>query len=217
MAFVKVKAANVEMSVTANVDWNRAAPVRSSVEDILTPPTNAEVEDTLSVFAETRSEKIPAVELVRTVTITVSALSVPTLKDVPVALVNESPTTVALATVIRVELMPFTLNSCRPVHTGVIDWERAGAPSERVNVLAVPFTAVSPTLAEGLAPVEEETRSPFIEIVPELLTLVPTLVSVEVPESPPVVFAQKTKLSTEIAEEEDSAPLPARDEDVTKM
>ena len=121
---------------------------------------------------------------------------------------NKLPDTVALATVMRVELMPFTLNSCSPVQTGVIDCERAGAPSERVNVPAVPFTAVSPTEAEGLAPVEEDTRSPFIEIVPELLMRVPTLTSVEVPESPPVVLDQKTKLSAEISEE-DVMPSPA--------
>ena len=40
-----------------------------------------------------------------------------------------------------------------PIIVGAIDCDKAGAPSERKNVLAEPFTAVSPTAPVGFAPV----------------------------------------------------------------
>lgn len=43
-------------------------------------------------------------------------------------------------------------NVCKPVHVGTIATDRAGAPSDRMKVAAVPFTADKPTCAVGLAP-----------------------------------------------------------------
>ena len=56
---------------------------------------------------------------------------------------------------------PPALQMWRPVHVGAIDCERAGAASLRIKVFAEPFTAESPTEAEGFAPVEVVTVSPF--------------------------------------------------------
>ena len=43
-------------------------------------------------------------------------------------------------------------NVWSPVHVGVIPWESAGAASLRMNVVATPFTAERPIVAEGFAP-----------------------------------------------------------------
>ena len=40
---------------------------------------------------------------------------------------------------------------CKPVHVGTIAWESAGAASLLMMLVADPFTAVRPMLAEGLA------------------------------------------------------------------
>src|ERR1051326_8457353 len=66
----------------------------------------------------------------------------------------------AVAAALRVsvpDVAPFncsfpSLNWCTPVQVGAIDWSNAGAPSLRKNVPAEPFTALSPTEAEGVAP-----------------------------------------------------------------
>ena len=55
------------------------------------------------------------------------------------------------------------MNWWSPVHVGAIDCESAGAASLRIAVRAVPFTAVRPIEAEGLAKVTPVWQVPEME------------------------------------------------------
>ena len=85
------------------------------------------------------------------------------------------------------------LHMCNPVQVGAIATERAGAPSLRKKVLADPFTAVSPTLAEGFAPVEVDEpapsqATPTRQIVPEAFGKVNDLFSLKRPRKRSALF-----------------------------
>ena len=108
------------------------------------------------------------------------------------------PFKVVLADLNWVVEAPPPLNWCNPLQTGVIDTDKAGEPSERIKVLAVPLFAVNPSEAVGFAPVEVESSTPFVEIVPETFTLPDDWVIVDVPLNPPEVVTQKGKLLTVI-------------------
>jgi hypothetical protein len=43
------------------------------------------------------------------------------------------------------------VNVCVEVHVGLIDWLMGGAASDRMNVEALPLTAVRPTVPVGFA------------------------------------------------------------------
>ena len=75
---------------------------------------------------------------------------------VDVAFVNRKLVRVELTDQSWVVEAPATENWCNPVHTGAIDVDKAGAASLLMKVFAVPFVAVSPTFAEGFAPVVVE-------------------------------------------------------------
>ncbi len=62
---------------------------------------------------------------------------------------------------VNVVAIPLFWWVCAPVHVGVIVWSMAGAASERIAVLAEPFTVESPTLVLGLAnPLKDPGKSP---------------------------------------------------------
>jgi hypothetical protein len=48
--------------------------------------------------------------------------------------------------------MGLAVNVCTPLHVGTIACDNAGAPSERMKFVDTPFTAVSPIVPVGLAP-----------------------------------------------------------------
>jgi len=76
--------------------------------------------------------------------------------------VAEAPKYALLYTERRVEEAP-PVNWWRPVQVGAMDWESAGAASLRIAVKAVPFTAVRPMEADGLAKVTPVWQVPFTE------------------------------------------------------
>ena len=106
---------------------------------------------------------------------------------VEVASVDERNCTVEDAVLMK----PPVLKIWSPVHVGVIDWESAGAASERMKVSAEPFTAASPMVAEGFAPRGAGARHvPFTAKQP-LAMLMPSAAVVVAPPrySAPVVVA----------------------------
>ncbi len=86
---------------------------------------------------------------------------------VAVAFVQFKAVIVELGVSTKVEETPPTLNCHKPVSTGVIDADSAGAASERIKVFAVPFVAAVPTVTLGFAGVEVVTKSPFKLSLPE--------------------------------------------------
>jgi hypothetical protein len=88
-----------------------------------------------------------------------TSLSVVTVRFVPVAFVKVKFVRVEEADHSWVEDAPAVSNWWSPVQTGVRETLKAGAASDRMKVRAVPFTAESPTEAEGFAPVEDAVQS----------------------------------------------------------
>jgi len=74
----------------------------------------------------------------------------------------------------------------------VIDTDKAGEPSERIKVLAVPLFAVNPSEAVGFAPVEVEIPvtapvEPFTDTTPVLETVPVVAMDIPVPALNPIL------------------------------
>ena len=114
-----------------------------------------------------------------------SEFVMPASVSAPVELKDEvavAPKYALLNTESMVEEAP-PVNWWRAVHVGAIACERAGAASLRMNVEAVPLTAVRPIVPVGLAPVAlVTTQVPFTEKHPPARSM--PLANVEVADVP---------------------------------